>query len=353
MDAGPAERLASRNERVADPGCPFMPTPGSIPRYHRTSTKELHTLASGSKKVIYAALVGNALISVTKFVAATLTGSSAMFSEGIHSVVDTGNQVLLLWGLRRSKKPPDARFPFGHGKEIYFWSFIVAILIFAVGAGISVYEGIKHILDPHPVENALVSYVVLAFAMVFEGAAWLFAWRAFNKVKGRFGYIQAVQREKDPSMFVVLFEDTAAMAGLVVAFLGIFLGQVTGNPYFDGAASVLIGLILGGTAIWLAYETHGLLIGEGANPEVLEAIREIVGRYDVIQHVNEVATMHMGPDYILVNLSVDFRSEASSDDVESVVRQLDRELKAALPRVKRVFVEAEARRGAVPPGATP
>ena len=303
-------------------------------------------MASGSKKVIYAALAGNALISVTKFIAATLTGSSAMFSEGIHSVVDTGNQVLLLWGLRRSKKPPDERFPFGHGKEIYFWSFIVAILIFAVGAGVSVYEGIKHLFHPRPIENALISYVVLGFAMVFEGAAWLFAWKEFTKIKGRFGTIQAVQRGKDPSTFVVLFEDTAAMAGLVVAFLGIFLGQVTGNLYFDGAASVLIGLILGGTAIWLAYETHGLLIGEGANPEVLEAIRQIVGRHDVIQHVNEVATMHMGPEYILVNLSVDFRSEASSDDVESVVRALDEELKAALPRVKRVFVEAEARRGA-------
>ncbi len=302
-------------------------------------------MASGSKKVIYAALAGNALIAVTKFGAAFVTRSSAMFSEGIHSAVDTGNQVLLLWGLHRSKKPPDARFPFGHGKEIYFWSFIVAILIFALGAGISVYEGIKHLLHPRPVENASVSYIVLALAMVFEGAAWLFAWKEFTKVKGRFGYIQAVQRGKDPSTFVVLFEDTAAMAGLVVAFVGIFLGQVTGNLYFDGAASVLIGLILGGTAIWLAYETHGLLIGEGANPEVLEAIREIVGRHEVIQHVNEVATMHMGPEYILVNLSVDFKSEASSDDVESVVKALDGELKAALPRVKRVFVEAEARRG--------
>ena len=302
-------------------------------------------MASGSKKIIYAALAGNALIAVTKFGAAFVTRSSAMFSEGIHSAVDTGNQVLLLWGLHRSKKPPDERFPFGHGKEIYFWSFIVAILIFALGAGISVYEGIKHLLHPRPVENASVSYIVLALAMVFEGAAWLFAWKEFTKVKGRFGYIQAVQRGKDPSTFVVLFEDTAAMAGLVVAFVGIFLGQVTGNLYFDGAASVLIGLILGGTAIWLAYETHGLLIGEGANPEVLEAIREIVGRHEVIQHVNEVATMHMGPEYILVNLSVDFKSEASSDDVESVVKALDGELKAALPRVKRVFVEAEARRG--------
>lgn len=302
-------------------------------------------MASSSKKVIYAALVGNALIALTKFVAAFVTGSSAMLSEGIHSVVDTGNQGLLLFGLRRARRPPDERFPFGHGKEIYFWSFVVALLIFAVGAGISVYEGVKHLLHPAPVESAWVSYVVLGFATVFEGSAWLFAWREFSSVKGRFGYVEAVQRGKDPSLFVVLFEDTAALLGLVVAFVGILLGQVTGSPYFDGAASVVIGLILGGTAIWLAHETHGLLIGEGANPEVLEAIRAIVGRHDVIRHVNEVATMHMGPDYILVNLSVDFVSGASADDVEAVVGRLDRELKTALPRVKRVFIEAEARRG--------
>jgi cation diffusion facilitator family transporter len=301
-------------------------------------------VASGSKKVIYAALIGNALIAVTKFAAAFVTRSSAMFSEGIHSVVDTGNQILLLYGLRRSKKLPDERFPFGHGKEIYFWSFVVAILIFAVGAGISVYEGVKHLLHPLPVENPIVNYVVLAFAMVFEGAAWFFAWREFSKTKGRHGYIKAVQRGKDPSMFVVLFEDTAAMLGLIIAFLGIYLGQVTGSPYFDGAASIVIGFILGGTAIWLAVETHGLLIGEGANPEVLATIREVVGRYGVIEHVNEVATMHIGPEYVLVNISVDFSSAASADDVESVVRQLDRELKAALPRVKRVFIEAESRR---------
>ena len=303
-------------------------------------------MAAGSKKVIYAALIGNALIAVTKFVAAFLTRSSAMFSEGIHSVVDTGNQVLLLFGLRQAKKPADERFPFGHGKEIYFWSFIVAILIFAVGAGISVYEGVKHLLHPRPIESPHINYIVLALAMVFEGGAWFFAWKEFRKVKGGYGYIQAVQRGKDPSMFVVLFEDTAAMLGLIVAFLGVLLGQITGNLYFDGGASVVIGLILGATAIWLAYETHGLLIGERANPEVAEKIREIVARQDSITHVNELATMHMGPEYILVNLSVDFSGDASADDVEGVVGQLDRELKKALPRVKRVFVEAEARRRA-------
>jgi len=302
-------------------------------------------VASASKKVIYAALIGNLLIAVTKFIAAFLTRSSAMFSEAIHSAVDTANQGLLLFGLRRAKKPADGRFPFGHGKEVYFWSFIVAILIFTVGAGISIYEGVKHLRHPLPLGDPLVNYVVLALAMAFEGAAWFFAWKEFSKVKGRFGYIEAVKRGKDPSLFVVLFEDTAAMLGLIVAFLGIYLGQVTGNPYFDGATSVVIGLILGGTAIWLAVETHGLLIGEGANPEVLAAIREVVGRCATIDRVHEVAAMHMGPEYVLVNLSVDFSSTASADEVESVARQLDGEIKAALPEVKRVFFEADVRRG--------
>ncbi len=300
-------------------------------------------MASGSKKVILAALVGNFLIAVTKFIAAFITRSSAMFSESIHSVVDTGNQILLLYGLRQSKKPADAAFPFGHGKEIYFWSFIVSILIFAVGAGISVYEGVQHFLDPHPIESPAVNYIVLAFAMLFEGAAWWFAWKMFAKAKGPYGYIEAVHRGKDPTMFVVLFEDSAAMAGLLVAFLGVFLGQVTGIYAFDGLASILIGLILGGTAIWLAYETKGLLIGESANEEVIAAIREIIREHQSIQHINEVLTMHMGPEYILVNVSVDFADGVSASDVESAVGQLTAQLKQALPRVKRVFIEAESR----------
>jgi cation diffusion facilitator family transporter len=301
-------------------------------------------MASSSKKVIIAALIGNGLIAITKFIAAFITRSSAMFSEGVHSVVDTGNQVLLLHGLRRAKKPADERFPFGHGKEIYFWSFVVAISIFAVGAGVSTYEGVQHLLDPHPIENPSINYIVLAFAMLFEGGAWFFAWKEFKKAKGSYGYIDAVQRGKDPSMFVVLFEDSAAMLGLVVAFLGVFLGHITGIAAFDGIASILIGLILGGTAIWLAYETKGLLIGESANPEVRDAIKTIVREHQAIRHINEIATMHMGPEYILVNVSVDFLDTASAEEVEAAVSRLDRQLKETLPRVKRVFIEAEARR---------
>jgi len=299
-------------------------------------------MASSSKKVIYAALFGNSLIAVTKFVAAFFTGSSAMLSEGVHSVVDTGNQLLLLHGLRQAQKPADAQFPFGHGKEVYFWSFVVAILIFAVGAGISMYEGVHRIIAPNPLEHVYLNYVVLGLAMIFEGAAWYFAWTEFSKAKGKWGYIEAVQRGKDPSMFVVLFEDSAAMLGLAVAFLGIFLGQVTGIPWFDGAASVVIGLILGGTAVWLAYETKGLLIGESASRRVVQGIRQIADAHKEIDHVNEVLTMHMGPDFILVNISVKFAPEISAGDIEKTVARLDHELKQTYPLIKRVFVEAEA-----------
>jgi len=300
-------------------------------------------MATGSRKVIYAALAGNTLIAITKFIAAGITGSSAMISEGIHSLVDTGNQVLLLYGMKRAKKPADERFPFGHGKEIYFWSFVVAILIFALGAGISIYEGVIHIVHPKPVSDTFINYIVLGLAILFEGAAWLFAFKEFTAVKGKWGYIEAVQRGKDPTMFVVLFEDSAAMLGLAVALVGILLADLTGILYFDGIASILIGFILGGTAVWLAYETKGLLIGEAANLPVRQGIRDIVQKADYVGHVNEVLTMHMGPDYILVNISVDFIDDAVSDDIENAVAKMDKEIKQQFPNVKRVFIEAEKR----------
>lgn len=301
-------------------------------------------MAGSSKKVIYAALAGNSLIAVTKFFAAFMTGSSAMFSEGIHSLVDTGNQGLLLYGMRRAKLPPDSRFPFGHGKEIYFWSFVVAIMIFAVGAGVSIYEGIAHIINPSEIKNPMVNYIVLGLAIVFEGAAWAFAFKEFRKSKGQWGYIEAVQRGKDPTLFVVLFEDSAAMLGLVAALLGVWLSQATGIAEFDGIASVIIGLILGSTALWLAIETKGLLIGESANQKVVEGIRAIVQSFPEVNHVNEVLTMHMGPDFILLNLSVDFPDDLPASDMEIIIAKLDRQIKQAFPDVKRIFIEAEARR---------
>ncbi len=300
--------------------------------------------SASSKKVIYAALIGNGLIALTKFIAFFLTKSSAMLSEGVHSVVDTGNQVLLLYGLHRAKRPADERFPFGHGKEVYFWGFVVAITIFTIGAGVSIYKGVHHILHPIPIENPTINYVVLGCALIFEGAAWYFAFAEFTKAKGKWGYFEAVQRGKDPSMFVVLFEDSAAMLGIIAAFIGIFLSQITGNYVYDGIASVVIGLILAGTAVWLAYEIKGLLIGESAPPEIVNGIKEIAKSYPKIKHVNEVLTLHMGPEFVLLNLSVDFADSLSAGDVEDTISRLDRHIKQTYPKIKRVFVEAESRR---------
>ncbi|MGD8229247.1 MAG: cation diffusion facilitator family transporter [Desulfobacteraceae bacterium] len=298
-------------------------------------------MASESKNVIIAALIGNTLISITKFSAALITRSSAMLSEGIHSLVDTGNQILLLYGLKQAKRPADEYFPFGRGKEVYFWSFIVAILIFALGGGVSIYEGIQHLRYPNPISNPLINYIVLGLALLFEGAAWVFAFRGFTRAKGKWGYLEAIQRGKDPSMFVVLFEDTAAMLGLLVAFVGIGLTQITGIPYFDGTASIVIGLILIGTAVWLAYETKSLLIGESANRPVIKGVREILESNRLVEHVNEVLTMHMGPDFILANLSVDFRDHATADDIEWVIAEMDQAIKKQFPQIKRIFIEAE------------
>ncbi len=297
--------------------------------------------SNASTKVIIAALIGNTAISITKFFAAFTTGSSAMLSEGIHSLVDTGNQILLLYGLKQAKKPADEEFPFGHGKEIYFWSFVVAILIFAVGSGVSIYEGILHVIHPAEIKNPMVNYIVLSLALIFEGGAWFFAFKEFGKVKGKRGYIEAVQRGKDPSMFVVLFEDSAAMLGLLIALLGIWLTQVTGIAVFDGIASILIGLILGGTAIWLAIETKGLLIGEGANKEVIDSIRRVAESFEEVEKVNELLTMHMGPEFLLVNISIRFKRGQLTRELEKIIEELDATIKAEHEMVKRIFVEAE------------
>lgn len=301
-------------------------------------------MSASSTKVIYAALVGNTLIAITKFIAASITGSSAMLSEGIHSLVDTGNQGLLLHGLKQSKKPADERFPFGHGKEIYFWSFVVAILVFALGSGISIYEGVRHVLDPAPINNPTLNYIVLGLAIIFEGFAWFFALTEFTKTKGKWSYIEAVQRGKDPTLFVVLFEDSAAMLGLLVALIGLLLTQYTGILIFDGIASIVIGLILAGTAIWLAYETKGLLIGESANKSVVDGIRKFVALHAEVRATNEVITMHMGPDFILLNLSIDFHDDMDTTALKQVIHKIDRGIKAQFPMVKRIFIEAEAPR---------
>ncbi len=299
-------------------------------------------MAGSSKKVIYAALIGNAAIAVMKFAASFFTGSSAMFSEGIHSVVDTGNQVLLLFGLKQAKKPADKNYPFGHGKEIYFWSFVVAILIFAVGAGLSMYKGVVHIAHPTVITDPIVNYIVLGIALVIEGFVFYVAIKEFNKAKGDKSYMKAIHTGKDPGLFVVLLEDLAATLGLIVAMVGIAVSQYTENYVYDGIASVGIGIILASIAILLAYETKGLLIGERANEEVVSGIRELVSKTSGVEKVNEVLTMHMGPEYILVNLSVEFNDEIQTQQLESVIAQIDQEIKQKFIRVKRVFIEAES-----------
>ncbi len=265
-----------------------------------------------------------------------------MLSEGIHSIVDTGNQILLLYGLKRAAQPASPQFPFGHGKEIYLWSFVVAILIFAVGAGISIYEGIDHIRHPSTLHDPTVNYIVLGLAMIFEGGALYFALTEFNKVRGSYSYVEAVQRGKDPSMFVVLFEDCAAMLGLFVALAGIILAQITGNSLWDGVASVIIGLILAFTAVWLAHETKGLLIGEGANKDIVEGIHRIASEQESIEKINEVLTLHMGPEFILVNMSISFKSHLPVGNIEKAIEIITKDIKEEFPMAKKVFIEAES-----------
>ena len=298
-------------------------------------------MAGSSQKAIYAALIGNGLIAVTKFAAATYTGSSAMLSEGIHSLVDTGNQVLLLYGIKRAKRPPDSEFPFGHGKEIYFWSFVVAMLIFALGGVISIYKGWQHVAHPVPIVNLAINYAVLCLALVFEAGALWVAFKEFNRSRGSLGIVKAITRGKDPTLFVVVFEDSAALLGLLIALLGIFLYQLTGNPVFDGLASISIGLVLILTAWLLALESKKLLIGESADPQIVQAIRESLNQNERIHSVNEITTLHMGPEFIVVTISADFIDALSAENLEYSVTELTKKIKAIDPRIQRVFIEAE------------
>jgi len=298
-----------------------------------------------SKIVIYAALVGNLLIAITKFIASSITGSSAMLSEAIHSVVDTGNQGLLLWGIKRARQPADTAHPFGYGMELYFWTFVVAIIIFGVGAGASLYEGIHKLHATEPIRNPMVNYIVLGIAMVFEAVAWNIAYREFNKQRGKKSMLHAVRRSKDPTVFTVLFEDTAAMLGLVVAFIGVACSQYFGYPVFDALASIGIGLILAATAAVLAYESKGLLLGEAASAALVQDVRRIVERHGDVRGVNELRTMHMGPRDVLLTMSLDFADGISASRVESVISSLEQDIKARSPEITRVFIEVQSLKG--------
>ncbi|WP_421781322.1 cation diffusion facilitator family transporter [Kiloniella litopenaei] len=300
---------------------------------------------NSSKVVIFAAMAGNGLIAITKAVAAAYTGSSAMFSEAIHSAVDTGNQGLLLYGLHRAKRSPDQRHPYGYGRELYFWAFVVALLVFAIGSGVSIYEGIHKVMEPEPIQNPMVNFVVLGAALVFEGAAWYIAFKEFRRsVKGR-SYFAAVAASKDPSIFAVLLEDSAAMLGLMIALIGLGLGLWLDIPELDGVASIVIGILLAAIAWVLAYETKGLLIGEGADPEIERSIRRIIAHHSEVLRTNEILSLQNGPMDILVTLSLDFKDDISSQDIEAVISKMERQIRTTHADVRKVFIEAQSWRG--------
>ena len=294
-----------------------------------------------SVKAILAALVGNSLIAVTKFIAASYTGSSAMFSEAIHSVVDSGNQLLLLYGVKRSKRPADSKHPFGYGKELYFWSFVVAILIFSIGSGISFYEGFHKLHSPEPVSKPMINFIVLGFAVIFESWTCWVAATEFKKSKGDRGWVEAIRRSKDPALFTVLFEDTAALLGLLVALIALTLSEHLNLPVLDSVASLIISFILAVTAGLLAFECKGLLTGEGASEEVVTGIKQIINESQGIKHVNEVLTLHLGPEDVLLNVSLDFEDDLSSGEVEEAISNLESRIKQMFPEIRRVFIEAQ------------
>lgn len=298
--------------------------------------------ASTSKNVIFAALAGNTAIAVTKFAAALFTGSAAMMSEAIHSAVDTGNQILLLIGLRRAARPASESHPFGHGLQLYFYTFVVAVLIFGLGAVISILHGIERIRAPEPIHNPWVNYLVLGLAVAFEGASWLVALKAFNQQREGQPVMRAVRESKDPTVFTILFEDTAALAGLVIALIGVVASQVFDLPMIDGVASVAIGAVLAVTAGFLAYESQSLLTGEAADPATRAGVAAIASAEPGVVGLNDLRTMHFGPNEILVALSLDFQDDLTAAEVEATVARLEQRIRAAYPQAGRIYVEAQS-----------
>ena len=303
--------------------------------------------AGHGNRTIWIAFGANLGIAVAKFAAAAITGSSAMLTEGVHSVVDSTNQLLLLWGRRAAKRPADENHPFGYGRELYFWSFVVAVLVFALGAGVSIYEGIIHIAEPEPAVSPLVAYGVLLIAFLLEGGSTWEAFKEFKIAKGKLGWIKAIQQSKDPTGFIVLLENGAAMFGIVAAAVGLGVSQWTGDPRYDGAASIIIGAILGVTAFFLAYESKALLIGEAADPELVAAIHALVLEKEAVVTIGEILTVHSAPDQIMAMLAVDFDDSISAREVERLVCQIEDETQARFPDVTRLYIRpfSDADRG--------
>ncbi len=298
-------------------------------------------MSKGSNKAIFGAIAANVAIAVSKFIAAGFTGSSTMLSEGIHSLVDTGNGILLLLGIKKSKKPADDEHPFGYGNEVYFWSFIVAVLIFALGGGIALYEGIKHILHPKEITDIIWNYVVLISAILFEGTSLLIALKEFNKTRGNSSFYRALVDTKDTSTAAVVIEDSAAVTGLVIALITLLLGQITGIEYFDGIGSVLIGLLLLSVSTFFALECKSLLIGEGLSKDDIEKVNKILAEDKDVTAFKKPLTLFFGPDEVLVNLNVNFKDGLISDEIEQVVDRLENKIKKEIPNVNRIFIEAE------------
>ena len=297
--------------------------------------------ASGSHKVVYVALGGNLMIAIAKFVAATISGSSAMLSEGVHSLVDTVNELLLLYGLHRAAKPPDRSHPFGYGRELYFWSFIVALLVLAMGAGVSFYEGVMHIRQPEPVQRPLINYLVLAVSFVFEGTSWYVALREFRARKGHLGYFEAFRLSKDPSTFTVLLEDSAALLGLLVALAGLLGAQLLDQPMLDGVASIGIAGVLATSAMMLARETKGLLIGEPAHPAVSDAILAIAAGDAGVRCANGVLTVQMGPSQVVATLSAEFEDALTTPQIEACINRIEKQAKVTHPEIVSLFIKPQ------------
>lgn len=308
-------------------------------------TKVLHHVKANI--VLFGALFANLGIAVAKFFAAAISGSSSMLTEGVHSLVDSGNQLLLLYGQSRAKRPPDALHPFGYGRELYFWAFVVAILIFAIGAGVSLYEGWRHVADPEPLRDPTINYIVLGVAVMLEGTSWAIAVRAFNAGRGGVGWWQAVRRSKDPAGFIVLFEDSAAMLGLLIAAAGVWASHATGDARIDGYASMAIGVLLAAVAVLLAREAKGLLIGESADAELVQMIWSRLERRAEITAVNHVRTIHTAPDAVFVAVSADFDDGLAMGAAETLIESMESELKTADSRITSIYIRPEKQSDAV------
>ncbi len=298
-------------------------------------------MAGESKIVIYIALGANVGIAIIKFIAAAFTGSSSMLSEGIHSTVDSTNQLLLLLGISKSKKPPDDSHPFGYGKELYFWTLIVAVLIFGIGGGMSIYEGIIHIRHPEPLHEPTWNYIVLGCAALLEGISFVISIRKFIDRRGRKNFWSNLRRSKDPTLFVIIYEDGAALLGLLVAFFGVFLTNYFQLPVIDGFASILIGLLLAIVAVILIIESRNLLIGESTYREKVQGIYEIVHGDEDVYKLSKPLTMQMGPEEVLLALDVNFKTEINSSQIIMAVQRLEKKIRAKYPDIKQIFIEAK------------